>query len=75
MIEPRLEKRQIHDEIDREPIPDVDHDYGYRGEGFADRVARVLGFFGLAGLFLLNPRRSSRGRANRTPSDAKSRDR
>jgi hypothetical protein len=42
----------------REPYTVAEQDYGYRGSGLADRVARTLGWLGLVGLILLGRRRA-----------------
>ena len=36
--------------IEREPLAPREADYGYRGAGLVDRIARIVGFLGLLGL-------------------------
>jgi predicted metal-dependent phosphoesterase TrpH len=43
--------------LEREPYAMREQDYGYRGSGVADRVARSLGWVGLMGLVLFGLRR------------------
>jgi hypothetical protein len=41
-----------------EPYQERPQDYGYRGRGWVDRVARALGWLGLVGLVLAGRRRA-----------------
>ncbi|APR75032.1 Hypothetical protein A7982_00378 [Minicystis rosea] len=43
--------------LEREPYTPRPQDYGYRGSGLADRLARAFGWLGLVGLILLGRRR------------------
>lgn len=43
--------------LEKEPYSMRDQDYNYRGSGPLDVIARTLGFFALAGLFLFGRRR------------------
>lgn len=39
--------------LEKEPIPERDADYRYKGTGPGDRIARIVGFLGLLGLVLI----------------------
>ncbi|MFO0586451.1 MAG: PHP domain-containing protein [Polyangiaceae bacterium] len=50
----------------KEPYSMRPQDYGYRGSGAADRILRIVGLLGLAGLVLFGKRRAPDGGGGRT---------
>ncbi|MFT3771171.1 MAG: CehA/McbA family metallohydrolase [Minicystis sp.] len=50
---------EMIDTLAREPYTPRAQDYGYRGSGWADRLARAFGWLGLLGLILVGRRRAA----------------
>jgi predicted metal-dependent phosphoesterase TrpH len=44
--------------LEADPLPATDYDYGYKGNGALDVIARSIGWLGLMGLVLFRPNRS-----------------
>ena len=51
---------QMIEALRSEPYVARSSDYAYRGENLADRVARVLGLLGVAGIAFISRRRARR---------------
>jgi hypothetical protein len=49
-------RADLVDLLDRDPPAQVDHDYSYRGTGWLDRVARLIGLVALCALWMVKRR-------------------